>query len=478
MKVILFGTGDYYNKYKNWFEKEDIVGILDNDQQKQGTVIDGIQVYAPEDGVRIHYNKICVMSVYYEDIKDQLVALGVSEESIINCVELYKYPELTKTDQNSFFYNKEGQQIGYIISEPTDILLMSRDLDFNGATLALYYVACTLVKNGYQVWFASWTDGMLRHLLSSQGIGVIVDPNLQIKTARNVSWMKEFRYVICNTLLYSTLLLERADDTKFVWWLHEPELFYLSIDKELAKRIDGRNLKAYAVGPVAMKAFRNSFSHINVKELLYGIPDVSKEYVRNKDNAKIEFITIGNVQEYKGQDVLVDAIRILPDKYKKKIHICIIGGKDSLFYTKVKQSADKFFGLIDFMPPLERNEVYEIYSNADAFICPSREDCMPVVVAESMMFSLPCIVSDSTGIAPYAERSGGGLVFQCGDSLELSNRICWCVDHKDDLKEMGKLSRKEYEKSFSMRILEENIMNIVRGFFGCSGKSERHTHEE
>jgi len=465
MKIILFGTGDYYNKYKDWFEKSDIAGILDNNQQKQGTVIDGIPVYAPEDGIRIPHDKICILSVYYEAIRDQLVALGVPGENIINCVELYKYPELTKANQNLSFYNKDGQQAAFITAGSADILLMSHDLDFNGATLALYYVACVLVRNGYQVWFASWTDGLLRQLLSRQGIGVVVDPNLQIKVAKSISWMEGFRYVICNTLLYGTLLLERGDDTKFVWWLHEPDLFYQSMDRNMAKKIGGHNLRAYAVGPVAVNAFRNMFSHIAVKELLYGIPDVSKQYGRNNNNVKTEFITIGNVQEYKGQDVLIDAVRLLPDEYKKQIHISIIGGKESLFYTRVKQAADKFPDLIDFMPPLERNEVYRIYGNADVFICPSREDCMPVVVAESMMFSLPCIVSDSTGIAPYVERSGGGLVFRCGDSLELSDRICWCVDHKEDLQGMGELSRKEYERSFSIHILEENVLNIIHDFF-------------
>lgn len=465
MKIILFGTGDYYNKYKKWFVKGDIVCLLDNSQQKQGTVIDGIRVYAPEDVTRIHYDKICVLSVYYEAIRDQLIALGVSEGNIINCVELYKYPELTQADQSSSFYDKDGQQTDVIISGSADILLMSHDLDFNGATLALYYVACVLVRKGYQVWFAAWTDGDLRQLLNDQGIGVVVDPNLQIKTARDIGWMEGFRYVICNTLLYCTLLLERSDDTKYVWWLHEPELFYQFIDKELVKKIEGCNLEAYAVGSVASNAFRNSFPQISVKELLYGIPDVSKEYKRNNDDAKMIFITIGNVQEYKGQDILIDAISFLPDSYKKQIHFCIVGGKDSLFYTKVKQQAEKYNELIDFIPPLERNEVYEIYNNADVFICPSRQDCMPVVVAESMMFSLPCIVSNSTGIAPYIERSGGGLVFQCGDSLELSRKICWCVDHKEILRNMGERSRKEYEKSFSMHSLEENIMNIVRSFF-------------
>lgn len=30
MKYLLFGTGDYYNRYKKWFESADVVALLDN----------------------------------------------------------------------------------------------------------------------------------------------------------------------------------------------------------------------------------------------------------------------------------------------------------------------------------------------------------------------------------------------------------------------------------------------------------------
>lgn len=465
MKIILFGSGDYYNKYKGWFNKSDILGILDNNQQKQGTVIDGIRVYAPREGVRLSYDKICILSVYYETIRAQLMNLGVSEKDIVSCMELYKYPEMAKERQDCFIFDKNGARVSCINNKAKDILMMSHDLDFNGATLAFYYIACILVKNGYQVWLATWTDGVVRQLLEKQGIGVIVDPNLQIEISRNINWMAEFCYVLCNTLLYSTLLSDRKESVRFIWWLHEPELFYQSIDKELTKRIRSDNLKAYAVGPVALTAFHNMFPFIDVRELLYGIPDVSEEYEQGSKNEKIEFVTIGNVQEYKGQDILIDSVGIIGREYREKIHVRIIGGKESLFFNEIKQKAEKFPDVIEFVPPLERSDVYKAYCDSDVFICTSRQDCMPVVVAESMMFSLPCIVSDSTGIAPYVKKSGGGLLFRCGDSMELADKIQWCVEHREDLQRMGKLARREYERSFSMRIFEVNILKAIHESF-------------
>lgn len=50
MKFLLFGTGDYYERYKKWFAKEDTLALLDNDNEKRGLFIDGIQVLAPKEG--------------------------------------------------------------------------------------------------------------------------------------------------------------------------------------------------------------------------------------------------------------------------------------------------------------------------------------------------------------------------------------------------------------------------------------------
>ena len=36
MKIVVFGTGDYYERYKYLLEKENIVCFIDNDKTKEG----------------------------------------------------------------------------------------------------------------------------------------------------------------------------------------------------------------------------------------------------------------------------------------------------------------------------------------------------------------------------------------------------------------------------------------------------------
>lgn len=465
MKIILFGTGDYYHKFRDWFYDTDIVCLLDNNEQKQNTLIDGKRVYAPIIGLKMEYDKVCILSVYYNEIKEQLMNLGVRESDIVHCSELHKYPEMIRSDRHAKIYCQYEDSLLAIKCTDKTILLMSHDLDYNGATLALYYAACILKDEGYDVWWASWTDGKVRKLIEEQAIGVIIDPKLQVGVFNEIEWMKSFDFIFCNTLLYYKLLSERDKCKKYIWWLHEPDMFYQSVDKDILKKIDGDNLKIYAVGEIAIGAFISNCPQMNIENLLYGIPDIEDCYeINQKTSDVMEIITIGNVQEYKGQDVLIGAIKKLPKEKQKRVHISIIGGSASEYYSKIVDMLEEIKDIVELIPPVTRTEVYEYYRKADLYICSSRQDCMPVVVAESMMCSLPSIVSDATGIAPYV-RHDGGIVFKSEDVQELSDKIQWCLDNRDKLDEMGRLARKQYEKVFSLKSFRERLIRIVNDNF-------------
>ncbi len=62
MKYLLFGTGDYYERYKKWFKPEDILALLDNSSVKHNTYIDGIQVLFPQEGISYVYDAIVILS--------------------------------------------------------------------------------------------------------------------------------------------------------------------------------------------------------------------------------------------------------------------------------------------------------------------------------------------------------------------------------------------------------------------------------
>ena len=91
---------------------------------------------------------------------------------------------------------------------------------------------------------------------------------------------------------------------------------------------------------------------------------------------------------------------------------------------------------------------------------------MPTVVAEAMMHSVPCIISDVIGTAAYINHGKNGLIFPSENAKELADKIEWSVYHKDEMLQMGIGARYIYEKVFSMDVFERKLLEIINRDMG------------
>ena len=72
MHFLLFGTGDYYNRFKKWFPRENVLALLDNSPVRQHTLVDGIEVLPPSEGIKLDYDSIVILSFYIKEMRQQL----------------------------------------------------------------------------------------------------------------------------------------------------------------------------------------------------------------------------------------------------------------------------------------------------------------------------------------------------------------------------------------------------------------------
>ena len=189
MKFLLFGTGDYYERYKRWFLPEDTLALIDNSPQKQNTSIDGIQVVPPEEGVRLPYDAIVILSFYVKEMKEQLIKLGVPENKIYHFFDLHGLIYKKEIRKPMAYYGGAKELLESRKTLGIRILLLSTDLTLGGPAIALFHAALILSARGFQVVYASMIDGPLREKLLSEDIPVIVDHNLQIETMKEAQWL-------------------------------------------------------------------------------------------------------------------------------------------------------------------------------------------------------------------------------------------------------------------------------------------------
>ena len=65
VKILLFGTGKVYQRYKHLFFGHEIIYLLDNDVNKQGDILDGIEIVSPDKGINVPYEAVFILSVLW-----------------------------------------------------------------------------------------------------------------------------------------------------------------------------------------------------------------------------------------------------------------------------------------------------------------------------------------------------------------------------------------------------------------------------
>ena len=107
-------------------------------------------------------------------------------------------------------------------------------------------------------------------------------------------------------------------------------------------------------------------------------------------------MTIGYIENRKGQDILIQAIKQLSAELLQKCEFYLVGQNKSMLAQQIQTEIQSVPQII-MTGTVDRNEINELLSRTDMLICPSREDTMPMVAAEAMMHSVPCILSDVIG---------------------------------------------------------------------------------
>ena len=82
MRIVIFGTGAYYEKYKKYFHDVTIIALLDNSSNKIGKEMDGVKIHKPIDVLKMDFDRIYVLSFLYQEMTDQLISMGISKGSI------------------------------------------------------------------------------------------------------------------------------------------------------------------------------------------------------------------------------------------------------------------------------------------------------------------------------------------------------------------------------------------------------------
>lgn len=454
-RIILFGLGGKYQYEKSnnptLFEGLNVVAFSDNNETLWHTTVEYSYVITPNEIVNTSYDRVVILSNYYEQISTQLVDLGVPQNKIIHwdefIVENKHTYEIEKSNSKAQVFQKA--------------LLISTTLDFNGGTLALVNAGEALKAEGYSVSICGpkAREEMVTYILS-KGIDVLIAPAIQYPNDSEKEWIARFDKVIVNVFQMINTAYFISQFMPVTWWLHESGESYsdiYGIIMSINYKIDitkCKNLRVYAVSNRAKAAFNEHFPSINVDVLPLGMDDFQNVVLN--ENHKIKTVAvIANLCPIKNQLLAIEAIRNIAD-----VRLLLIGDSDETGYGEkviIAASANN----IEILQGKTRKDLLRLYRDIDIVLCSSLEETLSMTIIEGMMNKKICITSDATGIADYMTDGVDGYIFKSGDANDLKNKLEYVVSNWDKLDNVREAARKTYEDNFTLEKFGERIAEIL-----------------
>lgn len=454
MKIIIFGSGTYYHIYKSYLNKCNICFIVDNDKKKQGTKVDGIDVYAPD---RVDYNSceyIVIMVKENDNIRKQLLDLKVDKEKIITYLDIGKKILLLKL--SVFSKGREITAQSWIDTNKCPrIMVLSHELSRTGVPVAMMHLTMLLKKMGYSVLLVSMKGGSLHEELEVNNIDYIKELQFLYRDYDFLRILKQFKMFVLGTVgLYGMIPLFSRLNKPIVWWIHESDYhFYL---KNKAPGNDLKNVFYFAGGRRVLRVLQEYWKLENAEELLYFLPEI--EHQKKHTNDKIIFSIIGTIGKRKAQDILLSALEKIPMEHIKKYEVLLVGTssrRDCFDMAKNKPN-------VQYIGEMKQSELNDFYRKIDVLVCPSRDDPMPIVVTQAMQNEIPCIVSDQVGQAEYIQSGKNGYIFKSEDVIELARIMEDIIVNPAQLNQIGKEGKKIYEENFSEKRMQRQLLDIFK----------------
>lgn len=163
-----------------------------------------------------------------------------------------------------------------------------------------------------------------------------------------------------------------------------------------------------------------------------------KELVK-KQKELFTFLYLGQIETHKGVLFLAEAFSNFVKHNSVPCQLLIVGsGSKMKELQKIIQCETdiKIYGKV------EQNELPEIFERADITIVPSLcYENSPTVIFESFSYRTPVLASHIEGIAELIKEKENGVTFIAGSEKSLVEKLQWCIDHKEEVKNMGEQGR-------------------------------------
>jgi glycosyltransferase involved in cell wall biosynthesis len=163
---------------------------------------------------------------------------------------------------------------------------------------------------------------------------------------------------------------------------------------------------------------------------------------------------VGRLSVEKGVDTLTKAW----GRLENRVPLKILG--DGPLANTAAEASRRITG-IEWLGRRPKEETLDLMSGAQFLVFPSLcYENFPLVVAEAFACGVPIIASDLGSMSSLVDHGRTGLLFRPGDSQDLADKVRWALAHPDELANMHREARTEFEAKYTAAKNYERLMSI------------------
>lgn len=190
-------------------------------------------------------------------------------------------------------------------------------------------------------------------------------------------------------------------------------------------------------------------------------PENFKPRKNDIDSNEVRFILYGNLSDYKGVDIFVEAIKEIPESYRKRIHGVIAGEMQNKALCKKLQQDSQDLNIEWFPYFLPERELYEKIDNSNVIVLPYRQISQSGVLLLALSFNRYIITSDLPTFKETLHGFTDDMFFESENPHNLAKLMMKYVDGDVDTEKQTKVIE-GLNSMFSWELAADKTVNLYR----------------
>jgi glycosyltransferase involved in cell wall biosynthesis len=164
---------------------------------------------------------------------------------------------------------------------------------------------------------------------------------------------------------------------------------------------------------------------------------------------------VGRLVPTKGAHMVIEALQGIETDVK----LAIAGGSShtSEYVDRLRKHENDRVRLLDYQYGVALQQLYE---NCRLFVLPSEIEGLPITLLEAMSYGRPILFSDIPENMEAAE--GVGVSFRSGDIDDLREKLQYCLDHSEEIKDLGLKARERVTQDYAWDRIADQTAEVYR----------------